>query len=749
MRLTRGISALALIAALAAPPAMAGFEWVAPKEDMSRTLELPTPKPGTPRISADPMNAMPPDNGLDPLPPLTVDQENGTRATVYRGAPVATAPMPEPAPIAPRRRAAPMVTDEAPREQARLKTLDMNDSADEPRMAGRAAAPLNDNQPRQLRMVDKLQAPDDATIAPAHEGDPLPEAQGQVAINPAPLAAAAPQYAAAPPAAPALPDGPILEGFGSELPLALALQQIVPPEYAYSFAGGVNPGESVSWEGGKAWTQVLSEMLDAKGLRATIQGRSIQIKSADGMVSPRAEAESESNITTALAETLANTAPAAGDSSESPEETVEKVEAVPPVYPPEVLGKSGQTQSRVLASISENEGLRLEDVSETVQMQGSPEAAAKAKREVSERAIGLIDDASATPPETTTEITSFAVTTTTRQVVEDSPVALPAPAAKPAPLAAPKAAVPGKVIQRRSAITDPGEQPSQQPEVQSLNTQSVPAEPLQLAAADIPQTPPSLIPPEAAAPSLDTQRKKLEDMARQQGIVLDAKNYNNDALGKIFNNGIAPAAGEQATLPTNIAAPAKNTAPSLPAPSLPAPDVGLEKKPAAPAAAQPAAAAKAVLAPAPAKPAALVEEAPAAPAENAETAEPAPLAATPSTSRPNAVDQPIKRIRAANANPGADAAAAAKAGGAMMWEAAKGADLKDTLTAWSKHSRVQLVWNAKANYALGSTIMVFGGFNDAMKALFAEGSKSAGFPVMRFTDDGAGTSMLVVDDKAS
>jgi hypothetical protein len=62
---------------------------------------------------------------------------------------------------------------------------------------------------------------------------------------------------------------------------------------------------------------------------------------------------------------------------------------------------------------------------------------------------------------------------------------------------------------------------------------------------------------------------------------------------------------------------------------------------------------------------------------------------------------------------------------------------------------MRLVWNAKSDYRLGANIMVYGSFNDAMKALFAEAGKSVSFPVMRFTDDGAGKSVLVVDDKSS
>lgn len=59
-------------------------------------------------------------------------------------------------------------------------------------------------------------------------------------------------------------------GFGRDLPLALALSQVVPPNYAYSFAEDDSAGMTVSWEGGKPWDQVLDDMLSSQGLMATI-----------------------------------------------------------------------------------------------------------------------------------------------------------------------------------------------------------------------------------------------------------------------------------------------------------------------------------------------------------------------------------------------------------------------------------------------------------------------------------------------
>lgn len=58
----------------------------------------------------------------------------------------------------------------------------------------------------------------------------------------------------------------VLEGFGSDVSLAIALQQIAPVGYQFSFGTGVNPGVVVSWQGGKPWRAVLSETLSPYGM---------------------------------------------------------------------------------------------------------------------------------------------------------------------------------------------------------------------------------------------------------------------------------------------------------------------------------------------------------------------------------------------------------------------------------------------------------------------------------------------------
>lgn len=69
----------------------------------------------------------------------------------------------------------------------------------------------------------------------------------------------------------------VVSGFGSDLPLVIALQQVVPVGYQYSFASGVNPGVSVSWDGGKVWQQVLTDMLAAQSLGYKINNNTVVI----------------------------------------------------------------------------------------------------------------------------------------------------------------------------------------------------------------------------------------------------------------------------------------------------------------------------------------------------------------------------------------------------------------------------------------------------------------------------------------
>ncbi len=139
-------------------------------------------------------------------------------------------------------------------------------------------------------------APQAAAPAPADTGsmgDLAPVgAEGAAAAASAPQAAAPAAMPVAAPVAPAPAGaaGDTLAGFAKDVPLVMALQQIVPPGYQYSFASGVDAGTSVSWEGGKPWQSVLSDMLGSHGLGYTLQNNTVVVGPSQAPASKEASA---------------------------------------------------------------------------------------------------------------------------------------------------------------------------------------------------------------------------------------------------------------------------------------------------------------------------------------------------------------------------------------------------------------------------------------------------------------------------
>ncbi len=135
-----------------------------------------------------------------------------------------------------------------------------------------APAPAAEAAPADMQPNDDL-TPVTSWEKPA-DAAPAPVAAAPVESMPAPVAAApANDFVAAPVASE--PASDVLTGFGSDVPLVIALQQVVPAGYQYSFAAGVNPGVSVSWQGGKSWQGVLADMLASQGLGYRIQNSAV------------------------------------------------------------------------------------------------------------------------------------------------------------------------------------------------------------------------------------------------------------------------------------------------------------------------------------------------------------------------------------------------------------------------------------------------------------------------------------------
>jgi hypothetical protein len=68
-----------------------------------------------------------------------------------------------------------------------------------------------------------------------------------------------------------------VKGFASNVPLAVALRQILPPEYGFSLAQDVSANATVSWRGGSSWRTTLEDMLQKAGLAMEENGTMIRV----------------------------------------------------------------------------------------------------------------------------------------------------------------------------------------------------------------------------------------------------------------------------------------------------------------------------------------------------------------------------------------------------------------------------------------------------------------------------------------
>ncbi len=123
--------------------------------------------------------------------------------------------------------------------------------------------------------------------APAAQPAPDAPAAAVESVQAEPVSPALKPFAAAPAAHTAAPqtmpvEGEVLAGFGRDLPLVIALQQVAPAGHQFSFAPGVNPGATVSWEGGKPWQAVMTDMLAPQGLEYQMQGNVVAVGHATG-----------------------------------------------------------------------------------------------------------------------------------------------------------------------------------------------------------------------------------------------------------------------------------------------------------------------------------------------------------------------------------------------------------------------------------------------------------------------------------
>jgi hypothetical protein len=154
-----------------------------------------------------------------------------------------------------------------------------------------------------------------------------------------------------------LPTGPhrppetsqsVVRGFAKNVPLAVALRQILPPGYGFSIDPDVDMGLAVSFQGGRRWDETLKTALDPVGLVYREQGNMIVISHTSDNVSP------------APSETLSQTAGVLGQMPVVPMNETESSASVPAVKQVQVWRvDAGDSLHHILESWCHREGYEL------------------------------------------------------------------------------------------------------------------------------------------------------------------------------------------------------------------------------------------------------------------------------------------------------------------------------------------------------------------------------------------------------
>jgi len=283
----RIFSALITLTCLSASPAFAGFEWIPPSK-MESVPKQPQQQVTMPDMNAaqpleDPSKAVPVPEVAEfedlPSAPMAGDGANSGPQPIIPVQPAQTAAYPantaqglviDPYPL--KNREAQRVTSSIPDPASINQAMMEKGGVVHP-------MPLGDFMDTGVRVQD---APVPGTVELAARSPSPRGPQGQMnppnTMVPLPDEPSSPQeQTQAMPSAQSQNLVEDVQGFGKNLPLVLALNQIVPSGYAYAFSQEVDPGTIVSWEGGKSWTAVLEEMLAPTSLDVTFNENRILI----------------------------------------------------------------------------------------------------------------------------------------------------------------------------------------------------------------------------------------------------------------------------------------------------------------------------------------------------------------------------------------------------------------------------------------------------------------------------------------
>ena len=70
----------------------------------------------------------------------------------------------------------------------------------------------------------------------------------------------------------------IAQGFGDQVPLRFAVQQIVPRTVRVTYGPGADPDATVTWKGGRGWNWVLLHAVQPLGLRLVMTPMAVELR---------------------------------------------------------------------------------------------------------------------------------------------------------------------------------------------------------------------------------------------------------------------------------------------------------------------------------------------------------------------------------------------------------------------------------------------------------------------------------------
>lgn len=475
----------------------------------------------------------------------------------------------------------------------------------------------------------------------------------------------------------------VIEGFGNEMPLALVLSQIVPPEYAYSFGDGVNPGVTVSWNGGKPWNEVLESALEPVGINYKIHAKKL-ILTTDQQATPlnaapqktdsvkqmdnnkpssTAEKETHTSQSSDNISKKKNNAPIVEQSS-AEQNTVEKSET--PKEPTEEQNLAPKSKKDdVLQAVKQAEekykGIEPEQKNVSVAHEQELEVAKPVEN------IGE-DELKNLPPEEPSENTENKDKPEFNEIVRD-----PLSAEKQME-AATESELPTELS--RKTILDPGPVETVQPEKENLTTDE-PVSNQKKNEVKILENTSEIPEEEIKTPSDVTENEKIDIPAQEEPKdsletaeeTTDADEKNEDVV--VISQDVAQE--EPLSLEVKDVTPVLEPVSIIPSPKEQQNQVN--------------------------KPEAVKPQ--------IETQQQNKNAKTTATI-PN---QPKYRTKASNK--------------IMVWEAKRGKNLEKIVKEWSEKENIQLIWDAPKDYELKTNIFINGTFQNAIEVLFTKGLKNA------------------------